>query len=145
MAQAASEAVGVLALFDGIGGFRRALDLLGVTPGAFFASEIDKAAMRCVSAAYPQVVHLGDITLLGVHTWRQMTTEHPRVRLWFVPARFPCQDLSSLNKVVRKGLGATEALCTLRSSGSSRRDGSIATSSPRCCFWANAGLWGQRH
>ena len=105
VSSATCEAVGILALFDGIGGFRRPLDLLGVSPGAFFASEIDKAAMRCVAAAYPQVVHLGDVTLLGVDTWRRMTTEHPWVRIWFVPAGFPCQDLSSLNKVARKGLG----------------------------------------
>ena len=47
--------MGVWALFDGIGGgvFRRARDL------------------RCIGNAYPQVVHLGDITLLCMHTWSQ--------------------------------------------------------------------------
>ena len=104
MAQIASEAEGVLALFEGIGSFRRACELLGVTPNAFFASEMEEAAMLCVSAAYPQVVHLSDSTLFGVHTRRWRTTEHPWVRpwlAWHTPAGFPCLDLLSLNKVAR--------------------------------------------
>ena len=59
--QRAAECLGLLALSDGIGGCKRALDLLGVIPGAFYASEIDRAAMRCVSATWPQVEHLGAI------------------------------------------------------------------------------------
>ena len=38
-----------------------------------------------------------------------MTSEHPRVVVWFVPAGFPCQDLSSLNKVARAGLGGSRS------------------------------------
>ena len=74
--QVAWGTVGVLALFDGMGGFRRALD------------------RRCVN------------TLLDGHTWRRMVTEHPRVCIWVVPASLPWQHVSSSNRVVRNGLGS---------------------------------------
>ena len=76
VSQDAGGAVGVLALSDGMGGFRRALD------------------KRCV------------YTLLDGHTWRRMVTEHPQVCIWVVPASLPWQHVSSSNRVVRNGLGS---------------------------------------
>ena len=102
-AQRATECLGLLALFDGIGGGRRALELLGVIPGAFYASEIDRAAMRCVSAAWPQVEHLGAIETITDDVWRAMVNKFPRITIWVVPAGFPCQDLSALNRIACKG------------------------------------------
>ena len=109
-AQRATECLGLLALFDGIGRGRRALELLGVIPGAFYASEIDdKAAMRCLSAAWPQVEHLGAIETITDDVWRAMVNKFPRITIWVVPARFPCQDLSALNRIVRKGLAGARS------------------------------------
>ena len=102
--QLAAESLGLLALFDGIGGDRRALELLGVIPGAFYASEIDRAAMRCVSATWPQVEHLGAIETVTDEVWRAMVNKHPSITMWLVAAGFPCQDLSPFNRIARKGL-----------------------------------------
>ncbi|CAK0792825.1 unnamed protein product, partial [Prorocentrum cordatum] len=51
----------LLSLFDGIGGARRALDLLGLTPALFVSAEIDTEAKRVTKYACPDVLE-GDVT-----------------------------------------------------------------------------------
>lgn len=81
------------------------MELLGIVPAAFFASEIDKAAMRCVLAAWPQVGHLGAIESITDATWRRMTGEFPRVSMRIFPAGFPCHYVSVLNRHAWAGPG----------------------------------------
>ena len=65
--------------------------------------------MRCVSAALPQVEHLGAIETITDDVWRAMVNKFPRITIWVVPARFPCQDLSALNRIARKGLAGARS------------------------------------
>ena len=52
----------VLSLFDGISCGRIALDRLGVKPTHYFASEIDKNAIKCSKANWDDITHIGDVT-----------------------------------------------------------------------------------
>ena len=52
----------VLSLFDGVSCARIALDRLGVKPTHYFASEIDKNAIKCSKANWSDITHIGDVT-----------------------------------------------------------------------------------
>ena len=52
----------VLSLFDGVSCGRIALDRLGVKPAHYFASEIDKNAIKCSKANWGDITHMGDVT-----------------------------------------------------------------------------------
>jgi len=52
----------VLSLFDGMSCGQIALNRLGFTPDNYFASEIDKNAIRITQHNYPNTVQLGDVT-----------------------------------------------------------------------------------
>lgn len=90
--------IGLISLFDGIAGARQALHYLGVGVGLFAASKIDKAAMRIVRTAWPGVKDLGDGTTIDGAMLRQLSKDAPRLRLIFLAAGSPCQDLSGLNR-----------------------------------------------
>ena len=51
----------VLSLFDGMACGRIALERCGYKVDRYFASEIDKYAMRVAKANYPDIEHLGDV------------------------------------------------------------------------------------
>ena len=51
----------VLSLFDGMSCGQIALDKLGVKVDKYFASEIDKYAIKVAKANYPNTIHLGDV------------------------------------------------------------------------------------
>lgn len=51
----------VLSLFDGMSCGQIALDRLGVKVDKYFASEIDKYAIKVAKANYPDTIHLGDV------------------------------------------------------------------------------------
>ena len=106
----ASEHLGLVSLFDGIGGARRALEILGAAPACTYCSEIDPACVRVVDSAWPGIRHLGDVRKVSRRTWWKMMQENPRVWLWLISGGFPCQDLSQLN-ALREGLdGARSSL-----------------------------------
>lgn len=51
----------VLSLFDGMSCGQIALDQLGVKVDKYYASEIDKYAIKVAKANYPEMTHLGDV------------------------------------------------------------------------------------
>lgn len=51
----------VLSLFDGISCGRVALERVGITPGVYYASEIEKSAIKISKANYPEIIQLGDV------------------------------------------------------------------------------------
>ncbi len=94
-----AEGIILISLFDGIGGARRALDVLGMAVCCYICSEIASEAMRVVTAAWPEAEPWGkcirhhrglDPTVkptfsasrLGVGDWRQSvpTTHRPKRR-----------------------------------------------------------------
>ena len=60
-AKACEMRLGVYSFFDGIGGVRQALDLIGCEPAAFVCSEIDPAAVRVVDRQWPGTLQLGAV------------------------------------------------------------------------------------
>lgn len=56
-----SSGIRVLSLFDGMGGGRIALKELGIPVDTYYASEVDKFAIRQTKMNFPDVVHLGDV------------------------------------------------------------------------------------
>ena len=83
----------VLSLFDGLGGTRIALDRLGISC-KYYASEIDKYAIRIAMKNYPDIIQLGDVKNIEAKNL-------PKIDLLIGGS--PCQDLSVAKKD-RKGL-----------------------------------------
>jgi len=78
----------VLSLFDGLGGAYLALTALGYKVN-YFASEIDKHAVKVTSAKIPNITHLGDVT-----KWREWKL--PKIEL--LVGGSPCQGFSFAGK-----------------------------------------------
>lgn len=78
----------VLSLFDGMSCGQIALERAGIEVENYFASEIDKYAIKVTQANYPNTKQLGSITELD-------GTKLPKIDLMFGGS--PCQDLSSSN------------------------------------------------
>ena len=52
----------VLSLFDGMGGAIQALKESGIKIEKYYASEIDKFAIKIAKKNHPEIIHLGDVT-----------------------------------------------------------------------------------
>jgi DNA (cytosine-5)-methyltransferase 3A len=52
----------VLSLFDGMSCGHISLDRLGITVDQYFASEIDKHAIKVTMDNYPNTIQIGDVT-----------------------------------------------------------------------------------
>ena len=83
----------VLSLFDGISCGQIALNNLGIKYDNYFASEVDKNAIKITQYNYPDTLNLGDVTKIT-------GDELPHINLMF--GGFPCQDFSIAGK--RAGL-----------------------------------------
>ena len=82
----------VLACFDGHSGGRIAFEVLGITPGKYYASEVDKYAIEGSMAVFPNTIQLGDIT-----RWREWTIDWCSLD-WFIGGS-PCQGFSMAGKM----------------------------------------------
>ena len=51
----------VLSLFDGMSGGQQALDRAGIKYDSYYASEIDKYAIKVTMANYPDTIQIGDV------------------------------------------------------------------------------------
>lgn len=83
----------VLSLFDGLGGARIAIDRLGI-PCEYYASEVDKLAIKVASTRYPDIIQLGDVRKISAQ-------DLPPIDLLI--GGTPCTDVSNLNRT-GKGL-----------------------------------------
>mgnify|MGYP005633860571 CR=1 FL=1 len=79
----------VLSLFDGMSCGRIALDRLGIKVDNYYASEIDKYAMKVSEANYPDIIQVGDVTELD-------TSILPNIDL--IMGGSPCQGFSFAGK-----------------------------------------------
>ena len=79
----------VLSLFDGISCWQLALQRAGIKVDKYFASEIDKHAMKVIQENFPDTVQLGDVT-----QWR--TWDLPKIDLLIGGS--PCQGFSFAGK-----------------------------------------------
>lgn len=84
----------VLSLFDGISCGRVALERVGIPVDVYYASEIDKYAIKIAQNNYPDTIQIGDVTKID------FTQFIGKVDL--LMGGSPCQDLSIAGK--REGL-----------------------------------------
>ena len=91
----------ILSLFDGMSTARTALENIGVTFERYYASEIEKNAIRFSSEKYPDTTHLGD-----VRNWLDWEIDWSKVDL--ICSGSPCQDVSRAN-VKRTGLSGSRS------------------------------------
>ena len=82
----------VLSLFDGMSCGRIALDKLGVQVDNYYASEIDKYAIKVAHANYPDTVHVGDVTRFSRDMFREDWLEDNPIDLLIGGS--PCQGFS---------------------------------------------------
>lgn len=81
----------VLSLFDGMSCGRLALERAGITVDKYYASEIDKHAIKVSSANWPENINLGSVT-----NWREWDIDWSKVDL--ILAGSPCQGFSFAGK-----------------------------------------------
>jgi DNA (cytosine-5)-methyltransferase 3A len=79
----------VLSLFDGMSCGRIALERLGIPVDNYYASEIDKYAIKVSQANYPDIIQVGDVTELDTSTL-------PKIDL--IMGGSPCQGFSFAGK-----------------------------------------------
>ena len=86
----------VLSLFDGVSCGRIALDRLGIKPTNYFASEIDKNAIKCSKANWEDITHIGDVTKVSYNGGVLYTESGEyEVEIDLLIGGSPCQDFSS--------------------------------------------------
>ena len=81
----------VLSLFDGMSCTRIALERLGIDVNNYYASEIDKYAMKVSEENYPNIIQIGDVT-----DWQSWDIDWSSIDL--VIGGFPCQSWSLAGK-----------------------------------------------
>lgn len=81
----------ILSLFDGIACGRVALERAGIKVDKYYASEIDKYAIKVSTTNYPDIIQLGDIK-----NWKQWDITWSEIDL--VIGGSPCQGFSNAGK-----------------------------------------------
>lgn len=84
----------ILSLFDGISCLQIALERACIKADNYYASEINKDAIKVTQHHYPRTIQLGDVREIDFDSLPDMD---------LISAGSPCQDMSSLNRE-QKGL-----------------------------------------
>lgn len=92
-----SNGIRVLSLFDGMGCGRIALQELGIPVDTYYASEVDKFAIRQTKMNFPDIIHLGDVRGIEGASLGHID---------LILAGTPCTDLSFVGN--RAGLSTVE-------------------------------------
>lgn len=90
----------VLSLFDGISCGQVALERAGIKVDNYFASEIDKYAIKVTMKNYPNTIQLGDVSKINGY-------DLPKIDLLIGGS--PCQDLSGYKRGYGEGLKGTKS------------------------------------
>ena len=100
----------VLSLFDGMSCGRIALERAGIKVTRYFASEVDKNAVKVSNHNYPSIEHIGDVTKVkytdGILSWDNGSEA---VKIDLVIGGSPCQDFS-IARVMGNNGGITSGL-----------------------------------
>ena len=84
-----NEGINVLSLFDGMSCGRIALDRIGIKVNKYYASEIDKYAMKVSKENWEDITQLGDVN--SIKQWYE-NNEKPSIDLMLMGS--PCQGFS---------------------------------------------------
>lgn len=88
----------VLSLFDGMSCGRIALDRLGIKVNKYFASEIDKHAIKVSKDNWSDVIHIGDVTKVFYKNGILHTEMGEyKIKIDLLIGGSPCQDFSIAN------------------------------------------------
>ena len=104
MEQRSASELGIVSLFNGIGGLRRAFEMLEMPVRMYVSVELEANRRRVCKVAYPHVRHYKDVRAIGrkeVEEWRD---SFPSVRVVIAGGRFPCRDMSQLRGACRLGV-----------------------------------------
>ena len=82
-----TKSINVLSLFDGMSCAQIALNRLDVKYDKYYASEVDKHAIKVTNTNYPNTIHLGDVT-----EWHKWNIDWENIDL--LMGGTPCQDFS---------------------------------------------------
>ena len=90
----------VLSLFDGLSSGRIALDSVGIKVTNYFASEIDKYAIKVSQHNWDDITHIGDVTKISFAEGVLYTEagEFQVGKIDLVIAGSPCQGFSMAGK-----------------------------------------------
>ena len=94
----------VLSLCDGMSCGQIALKELGIKVDKYYASEIDKNAIKVTQANFPSTIQLGD--LKGITT--EMLDKLPKIDLVLFGS--PCRSLSKASQTIRNGVDYNNGL-----------------------------------
>jgi len=83
------QGINVLSLFDGMSCGQIALEKAGIKVNNYYASEIDKFAIKVTKSNYPNTIHLGDVTKIDAKNL-------PKINLLIGGS--PCQGFSFAGK-----------------------------------------------
>jgi len=92
-----NKGINVLSLFDGLGGARIALDRLGIPVANYYASEIDKHAIKVAKHNWSDIQHIGDVTKVSYKNG-YLTTENGTFyvgKIDLLTGGSPCMDFST--------------------------------------------------
>ena len=78
-----NKGLNVLSLFDGMGCSYQALTRAGFKVDNYFASEVDKHAIKVTSTKIPGIIHLGDVTKVTAKSFGEL-------RIDLICAGSPC-------------------------------------------------------
>ena len=92
-----NQRIGLVSLYDGIGGARRAFELLSCEVGAYVSCEISMECSRVVHHAWPEVINWPKVEDITETTVNELRLRAPTVLHWFLIAGFPCQSFSRMN------------------------------------------------
>lgn len=95
--------INVLSLFDGISCGRIALERAGIKVNNYYASEIDKHAIKVSEANYPDIIRLGDVL-----DWPTWDINWDSIDL--VMGGSPCQDFSIARTGLKGELGCRSGI-----------------------------------
>ena len=87
----------VVAAYDGIGGARRALELLDIKPVLYISIETDRGCAEVVHRAWPAAVPLHKVEDVKVSTLQAIFKKYPKLDTGLVIGGSPCQPFSALN------------------------------------------------
>lgn len=101
----------VLSLFDGMSCARIALERSGIKVDKYFASEIDKNAIKVSKANWQDIIHIGDVTKVSYSNGILHTENGDfEVVIDLLVGGSPCQNFSSLRAMGNHGTTESQGL-----------------------------------